>query len=174
MEREAVKQLFMQHYAKMQRVARTLLYDEQECEDICSDIFESLLRGQTVLVPGTEERYLMTSVRNRCLKRLRHESVVKDNRLPRLTARLGAKASENGQLTTDNSQETEDERMQDIVEFVVGHLSEREQRIFSLRFTEGYSYEEIALAEGISKVAVWKRLSHIITEIKKRFNPKSL
>ena len=158
MEREAVKRLFMQHYARMQRVARTLLYDVQESEDVCQDIFESLLRGETVLVPGTEERYLMTSVRNRCLKRLRHESVLQDYR----------------QRTTDNSQESEDDRLEDIVEFATSHLSEREQRIFNLRFTEGYSYEEIALAEGISKVAVWKRLSHAITEVKKHFNPKSL
>lgn len=158
MEREAVKRLFMQHYARMQRVARTLLYDVQESEDVCQDIFESLLRGETVLVPGTEERYLMTSVRNRCLKRLRHESVLQDYR----------------QRTTDNSQESEDDRLSDIVEFATSHLSEREQRIFNLRFTEGYSYEEIAAAEGISKVAVWKRLSHAITEVKKHFNPKSL
>lgn len=158
MEREAVKRLFMQHYARMQRVARTLLYDVQESEDVCQDIFESLLRGETVLVPGTEERYLMTSVRNRCLKRLRHENVLQDYR----------------QRTTDNSQESEDDRMSDIVEFATSHLSEREQRIFNLRFTEGYSYEEIAAAEGISKVAVWKRLSHAITEVKKHFNPKSL
>ena len=158
MEREAVKRLFMQHYARMQRVARTLLYDVQESEDVCQDIFESLLRGETVLVPGTEERYLMTSVRNRCLKRLRHESVLQDYR----------------QRTTDNSQESEDDRMSDIVEFVVSHLSEREQRIFNLRFAEGCSYEEIAAAEGISKVAVWKHLSHAITEVKKHFNPRSL
>ena len=158
MEREAVKRLFMQHYARMQRVARTLLYDVQESADVCQDIFESLLRGETVLVPGTEERYLMTSVRNRCLKRLRHENVLQDYR----------------QRTTDNSQESEDDRMSDIVEFAVSHLSEREQRIFNLRFAEGYSYEEIAVAEGISKVAVWKRLSHAITEVKKHFNPKSL
>ena len=158
MEREAVKRLFMQHYARMQRVARTLLYDVQESEDVCQDIFESLLRGETVLVPGTEERYLMRSVRNRCLKRLRHESVLQDYR----------------QRTTDNSQESEDDRMSDIVEFVTSRLPEREQRIFNLRFTEGYSYEEIAVAEGISKVAVWKRLSHAIAEVKKHFNPKSL
>lgn len=158
MEREAVKRLFMQHYARMQRVARTLLYDVQESEDVCQDIFESLLRGETVLVPGTEETYLMTSVRNRCLKRLRHESVLQDYR----------------QRTTDNSQESEDDRLEDIVEFATSHLSEREQRIFNLRFNEGYSYEEIAAAEGISKVAVWKRLSHAITEVKKHFNPKSL
>ena len=148
----------MQHYARMQRVARTLLFDVQESEDVCQDIFESLLRGGTDLMPGTEERYLMTSVRNRCLKRLRHENVLQDYR----------------QRTTDNSQESEDDWLEDIVEFATSHLSEREQRIFNLRFTEGYSYEEIAAAEGISKVAVWKRLSHAITEVKKHFNPKSL
>ena len=158
MERETVKRLFMQHYARMQRVARTLLYDVQESEDVCQDIFESLLRGETVLVPGTEERYLMTSVRNRCLKRLRHENLKKaPSPLP-----LWGSAPE------------EDDRLSDIVEFVVSHLSEREQRIFNLRFAEGCSYDEIAAAEGISKVAVWKNLSHAITEVKKHFNPKSL
>ena len=100
----------------------------------------------------------MTSVRNRCLKRLRHEAVVRDY----------------GKHLIDEGQEAEDELIQDIVEYIVSHLSEREQRIFRLRFTEGYSYEEIAAAEGISKVAVWKHLSHIIMEVKKHFNPKNL
>ena len=148
----------MQHYARMQRVARTLLYDVQESEDVCQDIFESLLRGETVLVPGTEERYLMRSVRNRCLKWIRHENLTKTpSPLP-----LWGSASE------------EDERMDDIVEFVTSRFSEQDRRIFGMRFNEGYSYEEIAAAEGISKVAVWKHLSHIITSIKKHFNPSSL
>lgn len=158
MEQEAVKRLFMQHYVKMQRVARTLLYDEKESEDVCSDVFESLLRADMLLEPETEERYLMTSVRNRCLKRLRHEKLTKA--LPQRGSGEGA--------------DIEDDRLSDIEEFVVSHLSEREQRIFGLRFSEGYSYEEIAVAEGISKVAVWKHLSHAITEVKKHFNTKNV
>ena len=158
MEQEAVKRLFMQHYVKMQRVARTLLYDAGESEDVCSDVFESLLRADMLLEPGTEERYLMTSVRNRCLKRLRHEKLTKA--LPQRGSGEGA--------------DIEDDRLSDIEEFVVSHLSERDQRIFNLRFSEGYSYEEIAVAEGISKVAVWKHLSHAITEVKKHFNPKNV
>ena len=77
MERETVQQLFRQHYAKMQRVARTLLYDVQESEDVVSDIFEQLLHGRITLIPGAEERYLLTSVRNRCLKRLRHIDIIR-------------------------------------------------------------------------------------------------
>ena len=195
MEREAVKRLFMQHYARMQRVARTLLYDVQESEDVCQDIFESLLRGETVLVPGTEERYLMTSVRNRCLKRLRHKAIdhspltIDHFAAANGTANSGEDPIHNGQCSMFNGQCSSadnvqwsmfngqcssDDRFDDIVEYVVSHLSAQEQRIFGMRFNEGYSYEEIAAAEGISKVAVWKHLSHIITSIKKHFNPSSL
>ena len=163
----------MQHYVKMQRVARTLLYDEKESEDVCSDVFESLLRGDTLLEPGTEERYLMTSVRNRCLKRLRHVAI---EHSPLTIDHFAASNSiaNNGGDSMLNGQRSMDDRLDDIEEFVVSHLSERDQRIFNLRFSEGYSYEEIAVAEGISKVAVWKHLSHAITEIKKHFNPKNV
>ena len=163
----------MQHYGKMQRVARTLLYDEKESEDVCSDVFESLLRADMLLEPGTEERYLMTSVRNRCLKRLRHVAI---EHSPLTIDHFAASNSiaNNGGDSMLNAQWSMDDRLSDIEEFVVSHLSERDQRIFGLRFSEGYSYEEIAVAEGISKVAVWKHLSHAITEVKKHFNTKNV
>ena len=160
MERDEVKRLFVQHYTKMYRVARTLLYDEQECQDMVSDIFESLLTGRVVLLPETEEQYLMTSVRNRCLKYIRHEEV--------------RRHSEELMPTNETDESDEDERLTDIVEFVIGHISSQEQRIFRLRFTEGYSYEEIAIQEGISEVAVWKHLSHVLNSIRKHFNPNKL
>ena len=173
MEQEAVKRLFMQHYVKMQRVARTLLYDEKESEDVCSDVFETLLRADMLLEPGTEERYLMTSVRNRCLKRLRHVAI---EHSPLTVDHFAASNSiaNNGGDSMLNAQWSMDDRLDDIEEFVISHLSERDQRIFNLRFSEGYSYEEIAVAEGISKVAVWKHLSHAITEVKKHFNTKNV
>ena len=154
MERTECQRLFMQHYAKMYRVARTILYDEQESEDVVSDIFEHLLHKQTVLIPDTEEHYLLTSVRNQCFKRLRHvSSPLQDG--------------DYAELADDS--ETDDERLTDIDEFVANHLSAQEQRIFRLRFTDGYSYEEIAAAEGISRVAVWKHLSHALNIIRQHF-----
>ena len=160
MEKIVIQRLFMQHYTKMYRVARTILYDEQESKDVVSDIFEGLLRGETVLIPDTEERYLLTSVRNQCLKRLRHQET-----------RLRMETATREQAT---DAEVEDERLTDIIEFVVSHLTEQEQRIVRLRFTDGCSYEEIAAAEGISRVAVWKHLSHALKEIRNHFNPKAL
>ena len=146
----------MQHYARMLRVARTILGDEQESKDVVSDIFAGLLHGRTVLLPDTVEPYLLTSVRNQCLKRLRHE-VAKRQMEDTIAAELTTAA------------DTEDERLTDIGELVARQLSAQEQRIFRLRFTEGYSYEEIAAEEGISRVAVWKHLSHVLTLIRNHF-----
>ena len=157
MEKDLIQQLFKQHYAKMYRVARTILYDEQESEDVVSDIFEHLLHGQTVLMPGTAERYLLTSVRKQCLKRLRHEGV-----------KLHMKEMAKTEQISDA--DSEDARLTDIDEFVACHLSDQEQRIFHFRFTDGCSYEDIAVAEGISKVAVWKHLSHALNMIRNHFN----
>lgn len=157
MEKKEIQRLFRQHYAGMYRVARTILYDEQESQDVVSDVFEALMHSSDVLLPQTEEAYLLTSVRNLCFKRLRHLEVCR-----RVEGTLSVDAP---------AEEVEDERLADVIEFAVGHLSSQEQHIFDLRFRQGYSYEEIALSEGISKVAVWKHLAHLINEIKSHFNP---
>lgn len=156
MNNEDVERLFMQYYSKMYRVARSILYDEQESKDVVSYIFERLLNGNAVLIPDTEERYLLTCVRNQCFKRLAHEEV---------------KRSMEEDYTHHQVEETEDNRLDEIADFARRTLSQQEQRIFDLRFTEGCSYEEIASVEGISKVAVWKHLSHLTNIIKEHFNP---
>ena len=159
MEKNEVQRLFVQHYARMFRVARSILFDEQESKDVCSDIFESLLHSGLVLLPGTEEQYLLTSVRNRCLKRLRHEEV-----------RRRMEQEDSGKPTDE---EPEDERLAEVEEIVCS-MSGQKQRIFRLRYTEGYTYEEIATAEGISKVAVWKHLSSVLNAIREHFNRRAL
>ena len=155
MEKSEVQRLFMQHYSKLFRVARSILYDEQESEDVCSDIFESLLHSGLVLLPGTEEQYLLASVRNRCLKRIRHQEV--------------RRRIEQGVAPEPAEDEHEDERLADIEELLC-QFSDQKQRIFRLRSNEGCTYEEIAALEGISKVAVWKHLSSVLNQIRKHFN----
>lgn len=156
MEKMHIQQLFRQNYGKMMRVARSILFDEEECKDVVSDIFANLLHGNNVLSAQTEEYYLMTSVRNQCLKRLRHEEVKR---------RMAANATS---LQTSDD-ESGDERLSEIDEFVERHLTEQERRIFQLRFSKGFSYKEIAAEEGISRVAVWKHLSHALNQIRNHF-----
>lgn len=156
MEKEEIHRLFIQYYEKMNRVARSILCDEQESEDVISDIFEYLLNHSVVLIPETEERYLLTSVRNQCIKRVHHKEV--HQRMVTNT------------LTNEYEDDEEDERIADVMEIVENSLSERDKRIFTLRFSEGNSYEEISVIEGICKVAVWKHLSQIVKSIKEQLS----
>ena len=156
MEKMYIQQLFRQHYVKMMRVARSILYDEEESKDVVSDIFANLLQGNHVLSAETEERYLLASVRNQCLKRLRHEEVKQ---------RMRTNASSLQTAYTEN----DDDRLLEIDEFVARYLTEQERRIFQLRFCNGLTYEEIAAEEGISRVAVWKHLSHALNQVKNHF-----
>lgn len=161
MEKGTIQRLFRQYYTKMYRVARSILYDEEDSKDVVSDIFAYLLREHIVLLPDSEEQYLLTSVRNRCFKQLRHEEVKRQ-----MAERYAPEMEE--------SEDDEDERLTDIIEFVLSNLSLQDRRIFSRRFSEGFSYDEIAAEEGISKVAVWKHLSSITMRIKEHFNKSGL
>ena len=51
METKIIQRLFKQHYAKMLRVARTILYDEQESKDVVSDIL--ITRGRPLVIVET-------------------------------------------------------------------------------------------------------------------------
>jgi RNA polymerase sigma-70 factor (ECF subfamily) len=137
----------------MHRLAYLLLHDDDDSKDVVHDVFAKLLVEQTELRETTVLPFLLSCVRNQCLKRLRHARLMREVNFAEAPA-------------------DEDERLTDIVEFVVSHLSRQEQRIFNMRFTGGCTYEEIAAEEGISRVAVWKHLAHIITLIKQRFNPR--
>ena len=155
MDKKEIERLFRQYYPKMFRVARTILYDEQESKDVVSGIFENLLYNPYLLTTETEESYLMTSVRNRCLKHLRHENVKRQAKDRLFAIRL-------------EFDETEEDKLKDLSELASQLLSPQEQRIFHLRFALGYSYKEIAQHEGISRVAVWKHLSHLLHTIKNK------
>ena len=47
-----IEQLFRQHYAKMYNLARCILSDDDESEDVVSEVFAQILADDVVLVPG--------------------------------------------------------------------------------------------------------------------------
>ena len=56
-----IEQLFRQHYAKMYNLARCILSDDDESKDVVSEVFAQILADDVVLVPGSEDGYLMRS-----------------------------------------------------------------------------------------------------------------
>lgn len=152
-----IGQLFRTHYAAMYRLAMLILHDDSAARDLVHDVFEALIVSGRSDVSAA---YLLTAVRNRCLKHIRSLSVHE---------RMKA-------LYSLNEQEIADEDWPDadtialIQTTVSNSLTEACRRVVNLRFTEGKSYQEIADTLGISKVAVYKHLRHAVDILREKLS----
>ena len=154
---EAIENLFRTHYASMYRLAMLILRDENDSQDIVHDVFEALLvNGKT----DVAESYLLTAVRNRCLKRIRSLSV--KDRLKEIYS-----IDEEEIL----SEEWPDEETISLIQRTVAkNLSESCRKVVNMRFAESKSYREIADTLGISTVAVYKHLRHAIDVLREKLS----
>ena len=151
-----IEQLFRQHYVKMYNLARCILSDDDESKDVVSEVFAQILADDVVLVPGSEEGYLMRSVRNRSLNLIAHKSV--KERVAKLLDDADVILSE----------ET-DERLDRLMLLIEDLEPPIRQLIFRLRYLQEKSYQEVADEVGVSKVTVFNHLSKAMDWIKKQF-----
>lgn len=143
----------------MFRQARTMLYDADECRDVVSDVFEHLLSDGVVVLPETEEAYLLRSVHNRCMNVIAHKDI--RERVARLLIYDGETVL----------RENDDERLDRLMR-IIDHLEPPvRQQILRLRFLQEMSYQEVANEVGVSKVTVYNHLSQAIDSIQKLFKP---
>ena len=151
-----IETLFRTHYASMYRLAMLILRDENVSKDIVHDVFEALLvNGKT----DVAESYLLTAVRNRCLKHIRSLSV--KDRLKEIYS-----IDEEEIL----SEEWPDEETIGLIQrTIIEDLSEPCRKVVNLRFVDGKTYQEIADTMGISVVTVYKHLRHGIDVLRKNF-----
>lgn len=152
-----IENLFRTHYAAMYRLAMLILRDDNISKDMIHDVFEALLiSGKT----DVSEAYLLTAVRNRCLKHIRSLSV--RDRLKEIFFI--------GEDEILNEEWPDAETIGLIQGTIANDLSESCRRVVYLRFADGKSYQEIADTIGISTVAVYKHLRHAIDILRKKLS----
>ena len=155
--KDDIERLFRTHYAAMYRLAMLILRDDDLARDIVHDVFEALLVSRKSDVSAT---YLLTAVRNRCLKHIRTLSAI--DRMK--------------EVYSVDEREIEDEEWPDdetivlIQKTVASDLTEACRRVVELRFSESKSYQEITEILGISKVAVYKHLRRAIDLLREKLS----
>ena len=154
---DEIERLFRLHYPAMFRLAMLMLRDETVAKDIVHEVFEAVLVSGRSDVSGP---YLLTAVRNRCLKHIRSLSA---------TDRM-KKIYSIGEKETDD-EEWPDEQIISLIRNTLAHdLTKACRRVVELRFSEGKSYREITEILGISKVAVYKHLRHAIDILRQKLS----
>ena len=149
--------MFRHHYEKMYNLARCLLSDDDESKDVVSEVFTTILADDIVLMPESEEGFLMRSVRNQCLNLIAHKGVKEK------VAKL---------LIDDTdvilSDET-DERLEQLLLLIDDLEPPIRKQIFRLRYLSEMSYQEVADKVEVSKVTVFNHLSQAMDWIRKQF-----
>ena len=188
MTKKEFEDIYRQHYAKMYRLARTMLYDADESKDVVSDIFARLLRDgdrpqkdkaaskreqSDACISSVEreqarpkakmEGYLMTAVRNRCRDVISHKSIRER------VEKFFLQESMQSQIVSMN----DDDRLERLMQFIEAELPPLSQQIFRLRFIREMSYEEVAQALGVTKVTVYNHLSQSVQRIKEHFQQQT-
>ena len=157
LEKRNIEQLFRQNYSEMNHLARVLLGDDEEAEDVVQDIFLRVARND---IPTKSDNYLLVAVRNACLNRIRqkqlHEKV--RNLLP-----IDADAD-------FQPIDKELERLEDIAAFVNEQMEEPHRSIFHLRFDEDLTIAEIARRLGLNPNTTYKYLAQCMEHIRQHFN----
>ena len=164
LSREEMEHLFRTNYMKMYRAAKCILYDDDDCRDVVSEVLEEVFRSTGLrLRPETTEAYLLRSVRNRCRNRI--TNLAMRQRVGRLYAlELGMEESE---------AERDDERMDMVMNYLDTEAQPLTRRIFELRYREEMTYEEISQLTGVSRVTVYHHLAKTLSKLRSRLvNPK--
>ncbi len=160
MKENEIEQLFRQHYAQMAKLARTMLYDDEEARDVVSEVFAALIRSD--IVPVNIKNYLLTSVRNRCLSILEHKSVrAKFEQAYTLEMKSASQPAEEGGGEYQSS-----DRLGNLMTYAEQNLTKQTLRVFRMRHLQGMKYQDIADELGISRVMVYKHLTQAMEKIK--------
>ncbi len=167
MAKKELEMIFRRNYSEMIHLARVLLGDDGEAEDVVQDIFlriadSDILRPEGLSVariPPKNDSYLLIAVRNACLNRIRqmqlHERV--KNLLP---------IEDETDLQAIDRQL---EQLEDISAFVDEQLEEPHRSIFHLRFDEDLTIAEIARRLGLNPNTAYKYLAQSIQKISNHF-----
>ena len=156
LDKRILEQLFRRNYSEMIHLARVMLGDDGEAEDVVQDIF---LRIANSDIQPKNDSYLLIAVRNACLNKIRqmqlHERM--KNLLPI-------------EDETDLQPiEKRLERLDDITAYVDEQMEEPHCSIFHLRFDEDLTVSEIARRLGLNPNTAYKYLMQSIQQIRHHF-----
>ena len=166
LEQRILEGLFRQNYSKMIHLARILLDNDEEAEDVVQDIFLRIADsdiafplGQRPSVPPKDDHYLLTAVRNACLNRIRQKQ-------------LHDKVK--GLMPINDEAELQPiekrlELLDDIAAYIDEQIEEPHRSIFHLRFDEDLTIGDIARRLGLNPNTTYKYLMQSIQQIRHHF-----
>lgn len=158
----AFKQLFEFYYSQLQSFAYTYLEDKAEVDDTLQQCFIKLWeKREQYRGKDSVKAYLYSSVRNNCLNKIRHKSVVEKSAEELALESIFA---ESYSQETDNS-------LNELLKKGVDQLPDKNKEVVQLRFYSGMSTKEVSEELGITPRTVETHVSKALRFLRDMLNP---
>jgi len=159
----ALATLFNEYANQLYSYGLKIANDENLVKDSIQEVFIQLIdKRHTIKVTSTTHIYLFKSLRNKIFEEIRT-----CNRKQNILFSLG---QEESYIENDVEQKLIDvENQSDLqlkVKTALQHLSSRQQEVIFLKFTEGFSYDEIANLLSIDKASARTLVYRSVKKIK--------
>lgn len=152
-ERKAFEEIFREHYTALCNYAAKLVHDTDVAEEIVQDLFVQLLEKNSLDTVDFVDRFLIRSVKFKCIDFLRKRS---NSPVVNLD-----KATENNQIALESEQEVEA-----LFHYLVAKLPPKTQEVFLLVRESGLSYQEAAVKLNISVKTVEAQMSRALDKMR--------
>lgn len=141
------------------RLARSIVLDSAEAEDIVQDLFERVWRARDAVLSSDYPRaYLCRMAHNLAIDRIRHSARQRD-----FTEIQGRNiGTSDGNVSIDNSD------MAQLTRRLIDQLPERQRVAIHMRDVEGYEIEEIAQMLECDETSVRMNLSRARKSIREQ------
>jgi RNA polymerase sigma-70 factor, ECF subfamily len=140
-DKEAFEKVFHEYYNGLCHFAMRFVSEREDAEEVVQDTFVRLWERRAQLnIHHSIKSYLFQSVRNSCLNRIKHQTVVREY--------------ESFFQIYGNSEINEDvlitSELEQRISKTIDQLPPERKRIFLMSRDEGLSYNQIAVALGLS------------------------
>ena len=147
-----------EQYDKIYRYCYFKLYDKQLAQDITQEAFLRFYRQGLSFDNGKELPYLYTIAKNLCIDEFRKQTVDSIEELE-------------NEATSDPSEEWIDAL---VLKSIVSKLPNDEQELLFLRYTNELPITSICKITGLSRFAVYRRLSKSLKWLKEELKKEGL
>lgn len=157
-DHEAFKTVFQEYYPQLCRFAQRFVKSDDIVRELVQNVFEKLWQGRYERKIHTSlKAYLYKGVRNQALDYLKHQDVV----------RRWTEESQSIEFTQKwVDEEFHQEELLRTVERAIESLPDRRRLIFTLHWSEGLTYREIADVLGISIKTVEAQMGRALKTIR--------
>ncbi len=158
---KAFAAIFSRYYASLVLYCNSWIIERSECEDIVQNVFIELWEQRERLQVTSLKSFLLRCTRNDCLDAIKHRKIV-ETYAAKITSMIAAEGH-----TPDHADKyVLYHELENIITNTLARIDNNAVAAFRMSRWEGRKYDEIAVAQGVSRRTIEVRVAKVVQQLR--------